>query len=83
MSRAHVTEVRLLLTMGPEAKDMVLALGDPLQGSALPVHTLQRLCNLSAEEPQRIDRIWYFLKGLNGYRIATRIAEPAMVGEAD
>ena len=43
--------------MGPEAKDMVLALGDPLQGSALPVHTLQRLRNLSAEEPQRIDRI--------------------------
>lgn len=52
-SRAHVTQVLLLLTMALEAKDMVLAFGDPLQGRFLGVHTLRRLCNLSADEPQR------------------------------
>ena len=39
--------------MAPEAKTMALALGDSLQGSSFGVHTLRRLCNLSADEQQR------------------------------
>ena len=53
VSRAHYTQVLLLLTMALEAKDMVLAFGDHLQGRFLGVHALRRLCNLSADEPQR------------------------------
>ena len=53
MSRAHVTQVLRLLAMAPEAKTMVLALGDSLQGSSFGVHTLRHLCNLSADEQQR------------------------------
>ena len=51
--KSSVTQVLLLLTMAPEDKDMVLAPGDPLQGRFWGVHTLRRLCNLYAEEPQR------------------------------
>ena len=39
--------------MAPEAKTMALALGDSLLGSSFGVHTLRRLCNLSADEQQR------------------------------
>jgi len=53
VSRAHVTQVLRLLNMAPQVKATILALGDPIQGKFIGLHTLRPLCNLSAREQQR------------------------------
>ena len=53
VSRAHVTQVLRLLTMAPQVKATVLALGDPIEGRSIGIHTLRPLCNLSAKEQLR------------------------------
>ena len=50
VTRAHVTQVLRLLTMAPEVKAKVLALGDPMQNKRPGVHTLLGVCKLSEKE---------------------------------
>ena len=52
VSRAHVTQVLRLLRMAPGAKETVLALGDPIEGRVVGVHTLRSISKLSVEEQE-------------------------------
>ena len=53
VSRAYVTQVLGLLSMDPQVKATILALGDPINGRSIGMHTLRPLNNLSAKEQQR------------------------------
>ena len=75
VSRAHVTQVLRLLTLAPQVKETVLALGDPIQGRIVGAHALRPLCKLSAKEQrqwsreilnQRDDRLLQATKSLAG-----------------
>lgn len=52
VSRAHVTQVLRLLRLAPGAKQVVLALGDPMLGRVVGAHTLRSLAKLSVEEQE-------------------------------
>ena len=47
---AHVTQVLSLLHLAPEVQEIILALGDPIKGRRLGIHTLRSLACLPAEE---------------------------------
>ena len=53
VSRAHVTQVLRLLRMAPGAKEVVIAMGDPIQGRIVGAHTLRSMAGLPAEEQER------------------------------
>ena len=53
VSRAHVTQVLRLLDVAPSAKELIVALGDPIEGRIVGVHTLRSLAGLPAEEQER------------------------------
>ena len=53
VSRAHVTQVLRLLDVAPAAKELIVALGDPVEGGIVGVHTLGSLAGLPAEEQER------------------------------
>jgi hypothetical protein len=52
VSRAHVSQVLSLLRLSTEEQQEVLALGDPMVGKGVGVHTLRRSVRLSTEEPR-------------------------------
>ena len=53
-----MTQVLSLLHLVPEAQEMTLALGDPIKGRRLGIHTLWSLACLPAEEQlNRIEAI--------------------------
>lgn len=50
VTRAHVTQVLSLLQLAPEAKKMILSLGDPITKRKLGIRTLRSLSSLPKEE---------------------------------
>ena len=52
VSRAHVTQVLRLLQMAPQAKNVVPALGHPIEGRVVGAHTLRFLIHLPADEQE-------------------------------
>ena len=55
VTRAHVTQVLSLLHLAPEAKSLILSLGDPIKGRSVGIHTLRSLLDLPVEK--QINRI--------------------------
>ena len=53
VSRAHVTQVLRLLLLAPQAKEAVLALGDPIKGRVVGAHTLRSLAKLPDDQQER------------------------------
>ena len=52
VSRAHVTQVLRILKVAPNVKDLVLALGDPVEGRIVGVHGLRSMARLPTEEQE-------------------------------
>ena len=50
VTRAHVTQVLSLLDLAPDARALILDMGDPLQGEGLGIHNLRSLLGLPADE---------------------------------
>ena len=50
VTRAHVTHVLSLLHLAPDARSLILGLGDPIQGKGFGIHTLRILLRLPADE---------------------------------
>ena len=50
VTRAHVTHVLSLLHLAPDARSLILGLGDPIQGKGFGIHTLRIRLRLPADE---------------------------------
>lgn len=52
-SRAYITQVLRLLRMASQAREAILALGDPVKGRLVGTHTLRSLTRPPAKEQER------------------------------
>ena len=50
VTRAHVTHVLGLLHLAPDARSLILTLGDPIKGKGFGIHTLRCLLHLPAAQ---------------------------------
>ena len=50
VTRAHVTQVLSLLHLAPDARSLILTLGDPIKGKGFGIHTLRSLLHLPGDE---------------------------------
>ena len=50
VTRSHVTQVLRMLSLDPKVKEIVLALGDPIEGRIIGAHTPRTLPLLPPEE---------------------------------
>ena len=50
VTRAHVTHVLGLLHLSPDARSLILTLGDPIKGKGFGIHTLRSLLHRSVDD---------------------------------
>lgn len=50
VTRAYVTRLLGLLHLAPDARSLILTLGDPIKGKGFGIHTLRSLLHLSVDD---------------------------------